>query len=278
MILKNLFIRLINFLPRIFTFINLSTILIVFIVGFFTRFSINYFFNTNVFVDYLSSISIIYYSLFSCFIILTRDFFNYYSINIISNSVFIFFTHIFNIFKLTFSYINKFNFDYLKLSFLRLFFKDIFSICSKYKISVYTEESDVLYSDLSHLQKDIAKDTLIVNQDNIGELSSFKAKDKSKGKVKANFISESNYNNESNSSKGKVKASYTNYNGESSYNNNNNNNNNNNFESFKGKEKRSKEFESFLMNFINERPGFKQNVFSIDEDFSNYIKLKRYLY
>src|SRR6266566_7058472 len=104
----------------------------------------------NVFINYLNSVFIIYYSLFSCFIVLTRDFLSYYSISIIFNFVFMFFTYIFNIFKFTFFYISKFNFDYLKLSFLRSFFKDVFSISNKHKISMYTEESDVLYSDLSY--------------------------------------------------------------------------------------------------------------------------------
>ena len=116
------FILLIKFIPGIFTPVNISTILIVFILGFFTRFSVNYFFHINVFVDYLSSVSIIYYSLLSCFIVFIRDFLSYYSISFIPNSVFMSFSHVFNIFQVTFSYLSKFKLDYLKLPFLYSFF------------------------------------------------------------------------------------------------------------------------------------------------------------
>nr|YP_010526680.1 hypothetical protein OOD12_mgp19 [Pleurocordyceps sinensis]UXR11748.1 hypothetical protein [Pleurocordyceps sinensis] len=63
--------------------VNLSKVIIIFIVGIISRYSINNYFDINVFIDYSNYISILYYSFFSAFIVFINELFSLYNINII---------------------------------------------------------------------------------------------------------------------------------------------------------------------------------------------------
>jgi len=52
-------------------------------VGILSRYFINEYFNINVFTEYLSIVSIAYYSLFATFIVFTHELFSFFNINII---------------------------------------------------------------------------------------------------------------------------------------------------------------------------------------------------
>lgn len=56
-------------------FLTVARILTVFLVGFVTRHIVNYIFNVNVFVEYTSTVSIVYYMLFSGFVVYISDLF-----------------------------------------------------------------------------------------------------------------------------------------------------------------------------------------------------------
>lgn len=58
---------------KIFNKGSLLKILIIFIVNLFSRLLINYYLNVNVFTDSLNYISLIYYFIFSCFIIIIHN-------------------------------------------------------------------------------------------------------------------------------------------------------------------------------------------------------------
>lgn len=58
------------FLIRTFNIRSICKILIIFVVGFISRFFVNYIFDTNVFKDFTSIVSLFYYSGFACFLYL----------------------------------------------------------------------------------------------------------------------------------------------------------------------------------------------------------------
>lgn len=64
-------------LNKLCTRVNLSKILTIFFVGFTSRYFINTYFHVNVFMDYLTLISLTYYSTFSIFIVITYELFNF---------------------------------------------------------------------------------------------------------------------------------------------------------------------------------------------------------
>jgi len=70
-------------LGRILTKPNLNKIIIIFIAGFISRVLIVYFYNVNVFFEYLNIISILYYSFMSFFIVIVHEVINYFEFNII---------------------------------------------------------------------------------------------------------------------------------------------------------------------------------------------------
>ena len=63
--------------------LNIIKILVIFVVGFSSRILVNYFFGINVFVDYLNSISIGYYSLMAIFVVLVNEFFSYIDLKLL---------------------------------------------------------------------------------------------------------------------------------------------------------------------------------------------------
>jgi hypothetical protein len=52
-------------------------VLVIFVVGFISRVLVNYFWDVNVFVDYLNTISLTYYGMMSIFIVLVNELFSY---------------------------------------------------------------------------------------------------------------------------------------------------------------------------------------------------------
>jgi hypothetical protein len=73
---------------KLFKPINLSKIIVIFLVGISSRYLINNYFNVNVFIEYSSYISILYYSFFSAFIVFISELFSFYNINIIPGFIF----------------------------------------------------------------------------------------------------------------------------------------------------------------------------------------------
>jgi hypothetical protein len=59
--------------------INIKKVFLIFTVGFISRMFINYCYNINVFEDYTNIISLIYYTLFSCFIVYIKELMFYLS-------------------------------------------------------------------------------------------------------------------------------------------------------------------------------------------------------
>ena len=86
---------------KFFSITNINKILIIFIVGFISRILINYIYKINVFTDYFSQISIMYYLSMSIFIVLIHDLITYFEINIIPNYVFYLFS---NVIELTYTF------------------------------------------------------------------------------------------------------------------------------------------------------------------------------
>ncbi len=63
--------------------LNLSKVLVIFVVGLVSRVLVNNFWDVNVFVDYLNSISLLYYGFMSIFVVLVNELFSYIDIKIL---------------------------------------------------------------------------------------------------------------------------------------------------------------------------------------------------
>lgn len=72
--------------PYIFNKINMTKVIIIFTIGFITRILINNIYGINVFLEYLNTISLIYYSLISIFAVFVHEFVTYFNLNILSIS------------------------------------------------------------------------------------------------------------------------------------------------------------------------------------------------
>ena len=88
--IKNKF-NLFAIMERIFTKSNISKIFIIFSVGFLTRLFISYYYNINVFIEFLNYISIIYYSLMAIFAVVLSEVFTYFDLNIFPKFIFEYF-------------------------------------------------------------------------------------------------------------------------------------------------------------------------------------------
>src|SRR5690349_15430716 len=86
-----------NLLSRVFNKSNFNKFLIIFIVGFVSRILVAYFYSVNVYIDYLSPISIFYYVYLSAFIILVHELVDYYGFNIIPSFINVIYKYIINI-------------------------------------------------------------------------------------------------------------------------------------------------------------------------------------
>lgn len=68
------------YISRICNRLNLSKVLVIFVVGFVSRVLVNYLWDVNVFVDYLNSISLGYYGFMAVFVVLVNELFSYIDI------------------------------------------------------------------------------------------------------------------------------------------------------------------------------------------------------
>jgi hypothetical protein len=79
----NIWVKFISFLGKIFSRLNTIKILVIFVVGFVSRVLVNYFWDVNVFVDYLNSISLGYYGFMVIFVVLVNEVFSYIDIKLL---------------------------------------------------------------------------------------------------------------------------------------------------------------------------------------------------
>jgi hypothetical protein len=70
---------------RYFTRINISKVIVIYIVGFIFRYLIKIYLGINVSTEYLSIVSIIFYLGFAVFIVFINEFFSFFKISIIPN-------------------------------------------------------------------------------------------------------------------------------------------------------------------------------------------------
>jgi len=78
--MKKNVINIFSVLSRILNKYNFNKFLIIFIVGFVSRIFIGHFYSINVYLDFLSSVSIVYYICMSIFMILVHEFGDYFII------------------------------------------------------------------------------------------------------------------------------------------------------------------------------------------------------
>ena len=108
---------------RIFNRLNLSKVLVIFMVGFVTRVFINYVYDINVFVDYLNSISLGYYGFMAIFVVLVNELFSYIDLKLLP----------------------KISLDVFSISSIRKAFSVIINnIGNKGKVTISSGNSDVL--------------------------------------------------------------------------------------------------------------------------------------
>jgi len=67
----------------VFNRLNLSKVLVIFMVGFVTRVLINDVYDINVFVDYLNTISLTYYGMMAIFVVLVNELFSYIDLKLL---------------------------------------------------------------------------------------------------------------------------------------------------------------------------------------------------
>lgn len=115
-----------QFLPRVFTPSNLSKVLLIFFVGLFGRYCIDYFGGINVFVEYLNPVSIAFYSFMAAFAVFISELFSFFNCNLIPTFVSSFFSHVFSMLITTLSFVTRFKFEYLSISFIRKVSRDFF--------------------------------------------------------------------------------------------------------------------------------------------------------
>ncbi len=85
--MKKLFNIITTFFKRVFTPVNLSKVLVIFFVGFISRYLINDYFSINVFTEYLTLISVTFYSIFATFVVFIHEYFSFFNISIIPNFI-----------------------------------------------------------------------------------------------------------------------------------------------------------------------------------------------
>lgn len=103
-------IKLNQIFNKIFTPTNLSKVIVIFIVGLTSRYLINEYLDVNVFKEYLSWVSLTFYSLYATFVVLIHELFTFFNINIIPNFIFTIFSMIKNI--LSYIFIEPFIYIY----------------------------------------------------------------------------------------------------------------------------------------------------------------------
>jgi hypothetical protein len=83
--MKKLFNTFKIILKRVFTPVNVSKAIVIFLVGFISRYFINDYYDINVFKEYLTLVSITFYSVFAAFVVFVNELFSFININIIPN-------------------------------------------------------------------------------------------------------------------------------------------------------------------------------------------------
>lgn len=83
--MKKLFNITKSFFKKVLTPVNLSKAIVIFLVGFLSRYLINDYLNVNVFTEYLTLVSITFYSVFAAFVVFVHEFFSFFNISIIPN-------------------------------------------------------------------------------------------------------------------------------------------------------------------------------------------------
>lgn len=76
-----------NFFSKLLLPTNISKIIVIFTVGLLSRYLINEYLDVNVFTEYLSLISIAFYSVFATFVVFVNELFSFFNINIIPNFI-----------------------------------------------------------------------------------------------------------------------------------------------------------------------------------------------
>lgn len=92
--MKNNLRNIFSVLTKTFNKPNFNKFLIIFIVGFVSRVFISYFYSINVYLDFLSFVSIFYYIFMSAFIVLVHEFIDYFNIVSIFSFVYEIYTSI----------------------------------------------------------------------------------------------------------------------------------------------------------------------------------------
>jgi hypothetical protein len=72
-----------QFWCKVFNKVNLSKVFIIFIIGLISRGLINYIYDVNVFMEYTTGISLLYYTFMTFAIVLVHELVNYFNISII---------------------------------------------------------------------------------------------------------------------------------------------------------------------------------------------------
>ena len=136
-----------NLFYRIFTKSNLNKAIIIFTIGFISRILVNNIYGINVYLDYLNTISFIYYITFSLLIVFTHELITYFDINIIPSFSFNIwnlpirlFDSFLRVVKLTYSYINLISIlNHLKFNSLIILFRSLLKENINMKM-LYTED------------------------------------------------------------------------------------------------------------------------------------------
>lgn len=103
MIFYNLFKRLLNK-------VTFTKVFIIFTVGLFSSIFINYFYGVNVFVEYTSTISLIYYTFMSLLIVFINEIIVFFELDLFSslgNFIFYVLGFVKSLFSIVFNYINS---------------------------------------------------------------------------------------------------------------------------------------------------------------------------
>lgn len=167
--MKNFFIV---FLPRVFTRVNISKVLVIFLVGFLCRVFINSYWDINVFVEYLSIVSIAFYSYMAGFVVFINELFSFFNISIIPRYILEFFTNLFSMFVTSCTLVSHFKFEYLKISFIkRISIEYLYTISNSSKLYLFGDctEQEQVNSNRNVQKFDVdlnSKDNLISCLDN----------------------------------------------------------------------------------------------------------------
>nr|YP_009327774.1 hypothetical protein [Epichloe typhina]APB96733.1 hypothetical protein [Epichloe typhina] len=93
--MKKIFKTLKILLNRTLTPVNVSKAIVIFFVGFISRYFINDYYDINVFKEYLTLVSITFYSVFAAFVVFINELFSFFNINLIPSFIWSIFSTIY---------------------------------------------------------------------------------------------------------------------------------------------------------------------------------------